>query len=244
MELKEKGHENIEVINAGVPGHASYDSLGRLLSRAHFFEPDVVAMINTWNDLKYFHLSEAPLSKVNPYDPKENPRRNYLNSLDRSLGQNSQFYLWLRNSYFSWNYNPRRSRDFYSNRQHDKLTEEALRQYRLTVESFVDVAKNLGAEPILVVQPRLVDESLNQEESRKIRYQVLSLTPQTTLDGFRRADRILESVAREQDVPVFEFSTLSGSGSYFYDHVHLKPNGARKLSKEFAEKLLEVIEGH
>ena len=52
--LKTTGHENVEVINAGVPGHASFDSLGRLYSQIWTFEPDYVLVYHGWNDIKYF----------------------------------------------------------------------------------------------------------------------------------------------------------------------------------------------
>src|SRR5262249_19869413 len=52
--LKKKGFENIEIINAGIPAHASFDSLGRLYSQLWVYEPDYILLYDAWNDIKLF----------------------------------------------------------------------------------------------------------------------------------------------------------------------------------------------
>ena len=52
--LHETGHQHVRIINAGVPGHSSFDSLGRYLAEIHLFEPDYVFVCHAWNDMKYF----------------------------------------------------------------------------------------------------------------------------------------------------------------------------------------------
>ena len=51
-----KGH-HVEVINAGIPGHTSGDSLGRLYTEIWQWKPDYVIMYEAWNDIKYFNQS-------------------------------------------------------------------------------------------------------------------------------------------------------------------------------------------
>jgi len=53
-ELRESGYKEIECINAGTPGHASWDSLGRLYSEMWMFEPEYIFVYHSWNDIKYF----------------------------------------------------------------------------------------------------------------------------------------------------------------------------------------------
>ncbi len=52
--LREMGLPQVEVINAGTPGHASWDSLGRLYAEIWMFEPDFVVICHGWNDIVYF----------------------------------------------------------------------------------------------------------------------------------------------------------------------------------------------
>lgn len=238
--LEGKGYKNIEVINAGTPGHASFDSLGRLFSFGHYLDPDIVILVNQWNDLKYFHL-KAPLTKAKPYNPQRNPRRNYLNSIDRFFGQHSQFYLLLRELFFNWGTNPRRQDDFYRPGEHSKISSQALRQYNLNVKTFVDVVLTLGAKPVLLKQPRLLTENISEKQRKKIRYEVQNLTPEAILKGFRLTDRTLEKLANYPQVYLIEPAGMNGKGKYFYDHVHLTPKGAKVLAERVSRSLVNDV---
>src|SRR5437773_5824116 len=52
--LRKKGLQGVEVLNAGVPGHATPDMVGRLYSQIWTLEPDYVLVYEAWNDIKYF----------------------------------------------------------------------------------------------------------------------------------------------------------------------------------------------
>ena len=57
----------LKSINAGIPGHSSAESVGRLFAEGHAFSPDFVLLYNTWNDLKFFQLEETHLRLLRPY---------------------------------------------------------------------------------------------------------------------------------------------------------------------------------
>ncbi len=52
--LKEKGLSNVEVINGGIPGLPSFDSMGRLFSDGWTLNPDYVINYEAWNDIYCF----------------------------------------------------------------------------------------------------------------------------------------------------------------------------------------------
>jgi lysophospholipase L1-like esterase len=90
--LWNKGYDNVEVINAGISGHASFDVLGQLYSELWIYEPDYVLFYGAWNDIKYFRklTPEHPvISLYEPFDKKSNPFTDYQGPLDRFLS-NSQ----------------------------------------------------------------------------------------------------------------------------------------------------------
>ena len=95
------GRRDVEVINAGIPGHASFDSLGRLLTEGHRFSPDVVILDNAWNDIKGFGSRRALLRSLAPYEPKIDRRLVYANRVDRFFSRYSQLYRLLRNAYLA-----------------------------------------------------------------------------------------------------------------------------------------------
>ena len=108
--LRESGHKEIECINAGVPGHASWDSLGRLYSEIWMFEPDYIFVYHSWNDIKYFRWLSLDESLLRSYRPASivskdlmvgNPFMYYTGPIDRFFCF-SQLYVRLRWRYWSW----------------------------------------------------------------------------------------------------------------------------------------------
>lgn len=67
--LRTRGFPAAEVINAGVPGHASSDSLGRLFTEVWMFEPDFILLCNAWNDIKYFANLSPDRSLLRTVEP-------------------------------------------------------------------------------------------------------------------------------------------------------------------------------
>jgi lysophospholipase L1-like esterase len=95
--LRSRGHSEVEVINAGVPGHASADSLGRLATQIWMLEPDIVLLVHGWNDLKLLGRIDPDhplLARHRPYDPHADPFQNDGGRLDRWL-LSSQIYVTL-----------------------------------------------------------------------------------------------------------------------------------------------------
>ncbi len=184
--LHNRGYNQVEIINGGTPGHASPDSLGKFYSRGHFLQPDYVFLIHGWNDLKYFNVPvQFPLYSMHPYNPDDNKKKNYRNSIDRFLGEHSQLYFHLRTRFYShledWESEGRR----YRGRHFDTLDEKAVTQFELTVKQFVSLAREKNAVPVLVSQARLVADNNGPEEKNKISFNTLSLTYQGMVRGFR-----------------------------------------------------------
>ena len=60
----------------------------------------------------------------------------------------------------------------------ETLNPGGFRQYQLAMEVFVDLARNIGAEPILLTQARLVHESnnLDSQQQKRIDYHYARLS--------------------------------------------------------------------
>jgi hypothetical protein len=67
--LKRSGYSDVDVINAGAPGHATFDSLGRLYSQIWIYQPDYVLLYNCWNDVKYFRVVTPEQPLITPFRP-------------------------------------------------------------------------------------------------------------------------------------------------------------------------------
>jgi len=250
--LKENGYPEVEVINAGIPGHASWDSFGRLFSEGHHFNPDYVVSNNGWNDFRYFLSNQPLLREFQPLSQSSrntDPRLNYRNTLDRFLCEHSQLYLRLRSRYIDWRLGigslGAASKGAYSS----EITETALRQYYLNQVMFVDLAREIGAVPVLMTEARLT--APNNTESQKSRIEpylhYVKLDHQGLLKAYDGIEGTLRKISVERNVELIDVSKdLNGKDEFFSDVAHLTPRGSEELAQLTARKLIELlkIRGH
>ncbi len=244
--LREMGHEEAEVLNAGVPGHATFDSLGRLYSQIWTLEPDYVLVYEAWNDIKSFTevSREHPLLwTVQPFDPGADPFQNYRNWVDRMMCL-SQVYVKLRNMYFMSRLHPGPEGAARTGERRDWFDDLAVRQYHLNLDLLVDGAKNVGAVPVLMTQGTLLTHESPEADRRKVNYEYQGLNHEGLVRAFQACREEVLRVAGEKDVGVVDAAAvLNGRGELFADHVHLSPEGGRVLSGLVADYLDREFEG-
>ncbi|MCK5347504.1 MAG: hypothetical protein KAR20_29040, partial [Candidatus Heimdallarchaeota archaeon] len=165
--LRTEGYP-VEVINAGLPGHMSFDSFGRFFTEGHYFDPDYVVICNKWNDIKYFRSNVPLLRTFLPYVASADPRYHYNGSLDSLLCNISQLYAHLRNQYYTLKLEEKPKATIPMEEYSSEISEIALKQYQLHFQLFIDAAKNLGITPILMTQPLLVARDNTERQKRLI----------------------------------------------------------------------------
>ena len=234
-----------EVINAGIMGHTALESVGRLFTEGHVFEPDYVLLYNAWNDIKYFDSKKTILRTLKPTLHHFDPRIHYRNGVDRWLCEVSLLYTLVRRIYYK--------RQFKIDREGVRkagntqlpisaLNPQAFRQYRLALEVFVDLARNIGAEPILLTQARLVHAANTPAQKERIDYHHVGLTHDALVETFDRLDAIVRAVATQKGATMIDASAaLSGKDWAFYDHVHLSPQGSAALAQLIVDRLQPVL---
>ncbi len=240
--LRQRGH-SVEIINAGIPGHMSFDSLGRFFTEGHRLKPDYAVICNKWNDLKYF-LSSEPLSRqIYPFVLQTDPRYEYSGTIDRWLCNLSQLYCRFR----YWNYERKRPPPYVDRPNHDnftnKATDVALRQYQLHFEMFIDAARRLGVKPILMTQPLLITRDNTKEERDTIEYEKVQLSHERLFEAMELADERVRKVAQASKVPLIDVSNsrVAGQFKYFTDHVHLTREGSLEFAQVFADELEKLL---
>lgn len=238
--LAHQGYGHVEIINAGVPGHASFDSYGKLFSHDHYLEPDYIILNNAWNDFKYFHNEKPPIRETPTYRTGDNVRRYYQNSIDRFLGEKSQLYTYLRLYLLEYFLKPGRISG-----EIDELnepTDTALRQYRLTLNAFVQFSSEIGAVPVLMTQPRLLTEDVTAEDNKKIAYHYVRLNKKGILESFQQSDRMIQSIVKDSPAILFDASQgMTGKSRYFVDHVHFTSEGSRTIAERFSRKIKKLL---
>ena len=243
--LHKAGYTNIEIINAGQSGHTAVESVGKLFTEGFRFTPDYVLLYNAWNDMKYFDSPESFLRTIKPKLHKFDYRIHNKNWLDRVLCNSSHLYTVLRRIYFKKTVKLGKegiikSKDTRSSIAVFKTLQ--FRQYQLAMEMFVDLARNIGASPILVTQARLVHADNTEEQRQRIDYHHVGLNHEALLETFARQDAIIKRVALAKQISVFDASQeFSGKDWAFDDHVHFVPKGAEAMGKFISSKIIELL---
>jgi len=245
--LRKSGFSNVEVINAGVIGHTALESVGRLFTEGYAFEPDYVLIYNAWNDIKYFSSPNTALWTLRPSLQGFDPRIHYGNTVDRWLCEWSQLYTVLRRTYYKAKLKigkegQRKADD--QQRPISALNPNGFQQYQLAMEVFVDLARNIGAKPVLVTQARLVHESnaLTEKQQKRIDYHHVGLNHEALVETFDRLDAIVRKVATKKGALLIDASAhLSGKDWAFDDHVHVVPKGSEALAQLVAAHLQNIL---
>jgi len=243
--LKKLGYGQVEVINAGIPAHASFDSLGRLYSQIWMYEPDFVLLYNAWNDIKYFRklTPHAPLiSLYGPYDDKRNPFMNYQGLWDR-LFSFSQLYVKVRSRYYKWKKLFGKEGIIEAGEFQDTYSPYGPQQYRLNVELFVDACRNIGATPILLTQATLVTTDNSREERERIVYKYPKLSHSALVRAYEETYQIIQSVGKEKGALVLDLaSQFNGQTDLFKDHVHTTKKGSEQIASAVARFLGKLLD--
>ena len=237
------------MINAGVPGHSSADSLGRLYSQLWMYEPDILLVYQGWNDIKFwrrFELRpERPLiSQVSPYDPSSNPFMSYQGQLDEFLSH-SQMYVKIRNRYFGSQLGVGTEGIISKNQEmSDSYGRFGPEQFRLNMELIVSACKILGTTPILITQATLAVPDNSAEDRARINYEYQQLTHRAIVAAFTHTNEIIKDIGARTGTQVIDAAAkLSGRSDLFSDQVHTTRLGSRELARLVAAALEKEIDG-
>jgi len=260
--LHRRGLQNVEVINAATPGHATWDVLGRLFAEIWMFEPDYVVVYEAWNDIKYFPWLTPSRSLLRGYRPPPvlqvgehpmvwNPFMYYAGPLDRLLGH-SQVYIRLRRRYWWWRLGQIGPEGLLGiAKKKEKPAESSFpdtyspwgpRQYELALRLIANAAHDIGAVPVLLTQARLVSPSDDEESRGKIPYAYIGMSHAALLRAFADCDTAVMRAAEAAHAKVMDLSRmLTGRRDLFVDHVHTTPAGSQALAEAVAGYLAQVI---
>jgi lysophospholipase L1-like esterase len=241
--LHQQGFVQTEVINAGIPGHAAFDDFGRFFAEGHQFNPDIVILYTSWNDIKNFNSDKFLLREFQPYTPESNPLLYAQNSVDQFLIEHSLVYVVFRQSYLNAKLKvglegaSRKTEGTY------QIHPRALKQFQLTLELFVDGARNIGAVPILMTEGRLIGPHNEKDEPDRLRFVKNYMPFDYSFSAYQTADEIIKKVAAEKKADLIDTASLlvETDRDIFFDHVHLTDYGSQVISKIVGDKIIAIL---
>lgn len=239
------------VINAGVPGFDTAQSISNLALRVMPFKPDVVVIYHAYNDLKairpavpfqpdYSHIHQRP------YGHHGRPT-----FLVRWLN-NSMLYVRARNKYRKMKQQQTRIDTVLQKDRVSDIPLAAEQTFEQHLRTLVAIARGGGAKVVLSSFATLHDPKKNYNESqvtetltllqKRELYHLLHFTPGLTIEGIfkgiERYNEIIRKVAEEEQTAwVDNANGIPHSDKYFIDRVHFSTDGAALM----AENLLPVV---
>jgi lysophospholipase L1-like esterase len=232
MLREEYGYQNVQVINAGVPGYNSWEILVNLEFRVLDLDPDLVIIYEGTNDV------HARLVEPSAYRGDDLGRRQswqvppvalwqhsaLLRIVSRSMNLTRQVSIddfVSSSTYVSWPYEYRLSED---NLNPDEILKENPPIYfHRNLENMSAIAKEHDVTIMLstwAYSPYLKDYASQDYYQR----------------GFKENNDVVKEVAAEQRIPLFNFAeAMPQDAEYWADGRHVNEAGALVKARLFAE---------
>jgi len=249
----------ITVINAGVPGYDTAQSIGNLALRVMPLKPDIVIIYHAYNDLKAIRA-----------DIKFNPDYSHIHNTPFGFRQepnfiiqllnHSMFYVRTRNQYREYV----AKKNFFANYNNMKLgknrleniPKEALVTFKQHLRSLISIAKAEGSKVILSSFATLhnphtdftsTDQIKRLSELEKVELDMImhfmpGLQLSSIFDGINKYNGVLKRIATKEKIGwVDNASLIPHKEKYFVDRVHFSSEGAKCIAENFLPVVLKKL---
>lgn len=232
--LIEQGYDQIEVVNAGIGGHSSFESLVNFQFRVLDLEPDLIIVYHGANDI---HTR---------FVPPDLHRGDNTGRRKSWAEPGAEEELWQRSAllrlYKEYVYDvPRSPNDYtgtktswyFTGDQVAVLRENTNQYVRRNISNIVAVARQHGIEVVLATFAHT--KAYEKHYAVWEGYQL----------GFRQSNEMIREIARENGVHMFDFATeMPVEKAYWSDGIHLNEKGAALKGRLFADYLRARVLEH
>ncbi len=224
-------NRSVEVINAGVCGHSTYNILFRI-KRLLRFKPNVVILFTGWNDLfnesiDRYQDFRQPYSSYWHFLSGKNVNCHLLSKLREAVG-------YTRNEPIPLSYS---------------IEEFVPFNFEYNLTKLLTIIKAASAKPVLLTLPKLIPDAPSKLSGKDVsKAHLPDFLEERDFKGFLRVysayNNIIRTVADEMDVMLFDAAALfeelkKPRGTFFEDTHHLTPEGCNVLGKFIAKSLVE-----
>jgi lysophospholipase L1-like esterase len=229
---EQHGYQNVEVINAGVPGYNSWEILANLEFRVLDLDPDLVIIYEGTNDV-HARMVE-PASYRGDDSGRRQPWRvppvplwehsTFLRIVSRMMNFTRQVSVddfTSSPTFFSWPYEYRLSEKDVS--PAELLEKNPPIYFQRNLENMIAVAKEHGVE--VLFSTWAYSPYLNDYASKEYYRQ-----------GFQENNEVVKEVAQKNHIPLFDFAAvMPQDAKYWADGRHVNEFGALEKAILFAE---------
>ncbi len=228
----------VEVVNAGLPGGMSSESLMAFVLKDKYLEPDFVIFHNGGNDavpLFYdnyysdyrYHRAISGSDKLRPGE---------YNIITKSSFVKLVYAIWMQNANLS---------KIRSEPERKVELKEALTNveknypvgYERNMDTMMQEAVNVGAVPI-IFPFYLASSEIYKMIPESMRY-AQKLHP-AIQEGLKKNKTVLRKLSKKYNAPYYEMPHGTIALKYFFDHCHLTPDGD-EIKAEFIASRIEPL---
>jgi lysophospholipase L1-like esterase len=237
--ILEKNGSFVTTLNAGVSGNNTIHSVLNLFAKGISEDAKIAVLMNNTNDI-------SGLSRTNSYWDA-----GYYRSVVQSKRGYGHYLLTPLRLYFPNFYyllldlrmelsNTKTLSEWASVDYIDiDNKEDMLRDFKRATETFVNISKIWGIEPVLMTQPKL--HNTNRDDIRKEYNKTRAVLD---YDDFiymhDQFNDIVRRVALKEKILLIDLDKeFSWKGDYFYDWIHFNNQGNIEAAKFISDKLIE-----
>ena len=228
------GHDDVEVICAGVAGYTSWETLINFQLRVLDLEPDLVMIYHAYNDI-------APRLVEPEAYRSDNALRSSWNWPDAGILEASALYRYLSRTFFEGGIEVLNLMSFVEADESDYDREQGLERldenepiyFARNLENLVASAKFHGV-------PLLFASFAHREDFVGPTMDLEAGGPSAV--GIAQHNGIVEQIAAEQDLFFFDFArAMPQDASLWSDGIHVNEQGAAAKARLYAEYLDEQV---
>ena len=233
-------NQQVEIINAGVPGYGVINNVIRLQTELHRLSPDVVLLYQAHNDISCLLRDDRlPGRETKRPDeiPTDTPWRRWLQHNSLLYNKLKARFLWLG----VLGQRPSDSAD----QSDDAPRKCGPEQFERDLSLFIAAAKSLGIRPVLAEVVHVSGVGTLAETDSAIRARWSRVRPYAEPDSglvlYARYAEIARQVAERHAVPFIPTQSFGLEGEALYspaDPMHFNDAGADLMGRAMAEALL------
>jgi len=238
--LNKKFNGKVEVINAGLPGGMSSESVVAFIMKDKFLEPDLVIFHNGGNDLApllyddyypdyRYHRAIVGADKLRPGEKKIITKSSFVKLL---------YAFWFKD------FTPSSVR---SDPEQKVELAEAIRNvkkhspigFERNMETLIQEVKSVGAVPV-IFPFHLASDKIYKVVPEPMRY-AQKLHPAMVM-AIAKNKEVLKNLSKKYNLPYHEMAADRIPLEDFFDHCHMKPEGDRMKAEFIAQYVAPIVE--
>jgi lysophospholipase L1-like esterase len=238
--LNKKFNGQVEVINAGLPGGMSSESVVAFIMKDKFLEPDLVILHNGGNDLApllydnyypdyRYHRAIIGADKLRPGEKKIITKSNFVKLI---------YAFWFKDFTLS---------SVRSEPEQKIELAEAIKNvkkhspigFERNMTTLIQESKSVGAAVVLFPF-HLASDKIYEVVPEPMRY-AQKLHPAMVM-AIAKNKEVLKTLAKKYNLPYHEMAADRIPLENFFDHCHMKPEGDRMKAEFIAQYVSPIVE--